>query len=998
MKQPETAKDLNIKIPDFSLMARKKKAVFLVLAFILLSIFSASFSEASLLGSIKAMISKLTAATAIDPTSTSMVSSMGVRGSADPFFNYESYASKGQSFVSITTSGNTATADMDYDGVPDWYENMVNPGGFSRGYKMSKYIYEAQTVLDYDGDGCTNYEEYYNYKQLWRCANVPGVCPSDSSIIEIVRCSDLEEQNMPPTATVNGVSFLTNAANMSFLKQANATVTHSSGNITFSGANMLDINLSHITIGQDYVFVNISAWPGLNKSAIITLKGLADAYFGNDASKPPAIMRDGEKCNSHCSNIVWSSSTDTLKFTVNGFPTGNLTGLSYYVVVNSTVTGANDDDGDMIPDTWSGVSVYCNSTNNIRCIDNCGLTSNPDQKDFDNDNLGDACDTDKDNDGYDSVDYAGEDCDDFNPLIDGNSENTLARCQDGLDNDCNGVLDGYDAVGCSGFVFFPSGSDDADGDGLTNSDEKDVYHTNYKKADTDGDGLTDGQEVACGYDPNDNDDDNDGLKDGIEDPNGNCVIDGCSESNVTNAMTDGLTNDKLKYDWNNQNHPRGLCEVCVGQGSNCRNNPNWEDKCSRGALCLTAADTDGDGITDPGELANSTDPTDIDIDNDGLNNTEEIGYGTNMSLFDTDFDGLSDYEETFTYPACNALDNDTNDYGMTDGMKILTGLSCSVASSNVDGDSLSDATDPILGEAGDVTISGISAIEIKVNENADLDAADYDDQEMINITGDGEALMFGEYNFTGDICKMTLTDAVVMTSTTTDEYGWAMISGVLQCGATKTLFIPAKKDTKRVCVKDAEINSIGDISDSCTGTNEIFFDDCGESVQTMLYNASGELDTTNEYNCTYLASEEKYMIEGLHHSAGIETTNSRLNISSDTDTATKYIADTVWFYANFSNRTSGEFITGDACNITFDAGATWLNMTEGPALYNYSNVFAAAGTFQYNVSCNATGFDAINLMDTYSIYVRPIPEFSTITLMLAMVIVVAGFFAIRRRA
>ena len=42
---------------------------------------------------------------------------------------------------------------------------------------------------------------------------------------------------------------------------------------------------------------------------------------------------------------------------------------------------------------------------------------------------------------------------------------------------------------------------DSDGDGLTDDQEINVYHTDPHKADTDGDGFTDAQEIKNGYNP-----------------------------------------------------------------------------------------------------------------------------------------------------------------------------------------------------------------------------------------------------------------------------------------------------------------------------------------------------------------------------------------------------------------------------------------------------------------------------------------------------------------
>jgi hypothetical protein len=62
----------------------------------------------------------------------------------------------------------------------------------------------------------------------------------------------------------------------------------------------------------------------------------------------------------------------------------------------------------------------------------------------------------------------------------------------------------------------PSATADCDGDGLTDWEEVNVYHTNWNNPDTDGDGVSDGWEVRYGFDPLDASDagvdaDDDGL-------------------------------------------------------------------------------------------------------------------------------------------------------------------------------------------------------------------------------------------------------------------------------------------------------------------------------------------------------------------------------------------------------------------------------------------------------------------------------------------------------
>ena len=76
-----------------------------------------------------------------------------------------------------------------------------------------------------------------------------------------------------------------------------------------------------------------------------------------------------------------------------------------------------DDDNDTLPDV----------------SDNCPVNANPDQTNTDGDNQGDACDEDDDNDSTpDAID-----CMPLDPNV---HQAAIEKC-DGVDNDCNGVID-----------------------------------------------------------------------------------------------------------------------------------------------------------------------------------------------------------------------------------------------------------------------------------------------------------------------------------------------------------------------------------------------------------------------------------------------------------------------------------------------------------------------------------------------------------------------------
>lgn len=135
--------------------------------------------------------------------------------------------------------------------------------------------------------------------------------------------------------------------------------------------------------------------------------------------------------------------------------------------VIQVVVPARDADGDGVDDD----------------VDNCPDTANPDQADQDGDNIGDACDSDRDGDGVPNDEDAFPDDPDEWQDSDGDgvgdNGDACPGHDDGLDTDGDGTPNHCD--------------DDVDGDGRPNEQDND----------SDGDGHSDGKERAHGTDPYD---------------------------------------------------------------------------------------------------------------------------------------------------------------------------------------------------------------------------------------------------------------------------------------------------------------------------------------------------------------------------------------------------------------------------------------------------------------------------------------------------------------
>ena len=259
----------------------------------------------------------------------------------------------------------------------------------------------------------------------------------------------------------------------------------------------------------------------------------------------------------------------------------------------------NDGIGDICDDDLDGDGV-------ANSYDNCPNIANADQKDTDNDGQGDSCDEDKDGDG---IPNDRDNCPDkYNPdQKDTDGDGIGDICSGDRDNDR--ILDerdncpdtpNPDQSDIDGDGIGDACDDDMDGDGIPNERDNCPKVSNPDQTDTDGDGIGD----AC-----DDDIDNDGVANSQD----NCPY---------TANPDQADLDK-----------DGIGDVCDndmdGDGI-----PNDKDNCPTAANA-DQKDTDKDGIGDV---------CDSDSDGDGIDNEKDNEFDTVLipNAFTPNGDGIND--------------------------------------------------------------------------------------------------------------------------------------------------------------------------------------------------------------------------------------------------------------------------------------------------------------------------------------------------------------------
>ena len=126
-------------------------------------------------------------------------------------------------------------------------------------------------------------------------------------------------------------------------------------------------------------------------------------------------------------------------------------------------------------------------------------------------------------------------------------------------------------------------------------------------------------------------------------------------------------------------------------------------------------------------------------------------------------------------------------------------------------------------------------------------------------------------------------------------------------------------------------------------------------------------------DCNIISYDSGTLIFEVTHFTSYTTgLNSNLTLWDESDpdggNNLKQANESVKFFANYTNKTSGMSISGATCNISFSdslADSALMSYNVSNSLYEYYRNFTAIGNYTWNVSCNGSsqGYESLSSLD-----------------------------------
>jgi len=216
-----------------------------------------------------------------------------------------------------------------------------------------------------------------------------------------------------------------------------------------------------------------------------------------------------------------------------------------------------------------------------------------------------------------------------------------------------------------------------------------------------------------------------------------------------------------------------------------------------------------------------------------------------------------------------------------------------------DGDGIDDYNDSLIGTHDNVNVEGFGNLSVYVGGylSNHSSASGFDDVETVEFVSDGKTILEFDQDFTNT--SLDLASVEIKHQISGVRQGMVVIG--IDNVDSKTLYLEKNRADSSLCIKDADIEHINDVSQDCEGTNEIYFGDC-ENVETIGF-----------YTCS--VESGYYKIQGLKHSGAVE-----MNISG---VYSGFF--TAQYHTTMSNHREGYLMPGESITLCFESARSILD-------------------------------------------------------------------------
>lgn len=232
-------------------------------------------------------------------------------------------------------------------------------------------------------------------------------------------------------------------------------------------------------------------------------------------------------------------------------------------------------------------------------------------------------------------------------------------------------------------------------------------------------------------------------------------------------------------------------------------------------------------------------------------NGDELSFSINLSKFSKN-DNMLEWNTTTMDNGNYTLSAAASD-GFLDDAVIFKIVVLDAPEIDFDNDGLNDSIDTLIGDENSVNTSTLN-LKIFLGDSSNLSKF-FNESRKVRLKDNNLTIV--EFDFDFSKHKLNLTN-ITVNKQDGNTTGSLIIRGLaLPLGETKTLYLDKiNSGLNGICIKEAEISAINEISDNCNLPDE-FRVECDGTLQ-------------DSYKCAYNSTWAKYRVQGLKHSGIVQ--------------------------------------------------------------------------------------------------------------------------------